>query len=167
MVKKYYLVWGAVILAVGAFAVYHFYFNEEARVIKQFRLLGKHVAKQAEESNLVAAASINKALRLFANPIQLEIPSHSISKTYDRRELSAPLFMKRSRYSEIDLHFYDFKIEFPDAGTAQANATLVFNAKGRSGDQIQETHELMCTLVQNRHQDWIFSRIEVVEVLEK
>jgi hypothetical protein len=36
-----------------------------------------------------------------------------------------------------------------------------------SGESVDETHELDCVLVKNKKDDWLFSRVEIVEVLEK
>ena len=167
MVKKQYLIMAAATLCACVFAVYHFYFNEEAKVKKRFTLFADHISKQGQESKLIEAASVNKALRLFAKQIHLEIPSRSISKTYDRRDLSAPLFSQRSRYTKVDLQFFDYIIAFPKEGIAQVNVTMNLDATGMDGSNIHETHELMCDLVKNEEQDWIFNRVEIVEVLEK
>ncbi|RJP78858.1 MAG: hypothetical protein C4522_11555 [Desulfobacteraceae bacterium] len=167
MVKKQYLFMAAAVLCMGAFAVYHVYFDEKAKVKKQFALFGRRISKQAEESRLIEAASINKALHLFSRQVRLEIPSRSISRTYDRRDLSAPLFSQRSRYAKIDLQFLDYIIGFPGEDKAQVNVTMNLKAQGMDGSHMDETHELICDLVKNERDDWIFSRVEIVEVLEK
>ena len=167
MVKKSYLVIFAAFLAAGAVVVYHYYFDEEAKVKRTFNTFAGRISKTEEQSKLIEAASINKALQLFTKQVHLEIPSHSISRTYHRRDLSGPLFARRSLYRVIDLSFFDFIIRFPQEGIARVDAAMHLKARRIDNHEIDESHAMICDLVRNKEGDWLLERVEVVEVLEK
>jgi hypothetical protein len=167
MVRKQLPVIAVVILAVSVFVVYHYYFDEETKVKRTFQTFAERISKTEEQSKLIEAASINKALHLFSKQIHLEIPSHSISRTYQRRDLSGPLFARRSVYQKIDLSFFDFIIRFPQEGIARVDVTMRLKARRDDDHRVDETRVMICDLVRNTEGDWRLERAEVVEVLEK
>jgi hypothetical protein len=64
------------------------------------------------------------------------------------------------------LKFYDLKVEFPEKGTAEVNLTARLTGKSTAGEAVDETRELQCILMKIEKR-WLFSSLEVVEVLKR
>jgi hypothetical protein len=64
------------------------------------------------------------------------------------------------------LKFYDSDIAFPEKGVAKVTLTARLTGKSTAGEQMDETRELEC-LLRKIEKKWLFSQIEVVEVLKK
>jgi hypothetical protein len=64
------------------------------------------------------------------------------------------------------LQFYDLDVSFPEKGMAKVTLTGKLTGRLTSGEYVDETHELECLLkkIENK---WLFSDVEVVEILKK
>jgi hypothetical protein len=166
MVKIKYILYVVLLVIIGIAAVFYFYPNEEKKVKKQFNFLSEWVAKSRDEAPLTMLQKIKNISTLFDEHCELKAPSQSLSGSYAREEISTYAGSTRSYFSQLDLKFYDFHIVFPEKGIA--NVTLTGRLTGRStaGEQVDETRELDCIL-KKIEKKWLFSSIEVVEVLKK
>jgi hypothetical protein len=165
MVEKKYLFMGVVVLAVAIVAII-FFPTETGRVKKQFRSLTKWIAKKPDESNITMALKIKNIKTVFAPTCQLDIPAEDFSGAYSAKEVAQNAAAARSQFSEISLKFYDLEVDFPEEETAKASTTAKLTGFTTEGDAIEETHELECTL-QKIEGSWLFTEVEVVEVLKK
>ncbi len=165
MVEKKNVLIGIVVLA-AIVVVIIFFPTETGRVKKQFRSLARLIAKESDESNLTMALKIKNIQSLFAPTCQLDIPAQDFSGTYSNKEIAQNAAVARSQFSEISLKFYDLDVDFPEEGTARAFTTAKLIGISTEGDAIDETHELECTL-QKIKDNWLFTDVEVVEVLKK
>jgi len=66
----------------------------------------------------------------------------------------------------IRAKFYDFVIDFSEQDTARVNLTESMEGKLKTGEFIEDIHELKCQL-QKIEDIWRLKEIEVVEVLRK
>jgi hypothetical protein len=103
---------------------------------------------------------------LFFEPCELKVPDQSLSGSFTRQEISTYAGSARSHSSQLDLKFHDLHIEFPEKEVAKVTLTGRLIGKSTTGERVDEVRELECILrkVEN---EWLFSRIEVVEVLRK
>jgi len=74
--------------------------------------------------------------------------------------------MARSGYTSIAVDFYDFNIVFPREGRAEVDVTALAKTITSAGEAAQEIHELVFSL-EKVEDDWLFTAIEAVEVLER
>jgi len=140
--------------------------SEEDRVKKQFALLAEQFEKEPGESKLVSAVRAKKIRGLFAENIVIDIPERSIEKELDRRDLGPYVLGARAKFSEMKLKFYDIKVDFPDSDAAGVRATASLAGELGTGEHIDETHELACSL-EKVEDKWLFKRFEAVEVLKR
>jgi hypothetical protein len=103
---------------------------------------------------------------LFDEHCDLKAPSQSLSGSYTRQEISTYAGSARSYFSQLDLKFYDFQIVFPEKEVAKVTLTARLTGRSTAGEQADETRELECIL-KKIEKKWLFSQIEVVEVLKK
>jgi len=167
MVKRNAVIAAGLSAIIGFLVVYHVFYNEEAKVKRRFKEFSERISKEPDETKLIAAATVNKIIRMIQETIQVDIPSRSISKKFTRKELSAPIFNVRSNYLKMTLRFFDFGIDLSEEDTAAVRLTGNLTGKLLSGESVDETHELYCLLKKNKNDEWLFSSIEIVEVLEK
>jgi hypothetical protein len=158
-----------VLLLIGALAIwaaFHFYPTEEKNVKKQFGLLADYASKEGSEAPLTTARKLKDLGSLFAERCGLEVSIYSLSGTYSRGEIAFLAARSRSYFSELQLRFYDLEVSFPKKETAKVTGTGMLMGKILTGEDMDEPHELQCLLkkVENR---WLFSHIQVVEVLKK
>jgi hypothetical protein len=167
MVEKKYLFIGVVALAAVIVAII-FFPTETGRVKKQFRSLTKWIAKESDESKVTMALKIKNIMTVFAQTCKFKVAVEAdfSSGTYSAKEIAQNAAIARSHFSEIALKFYDLEVDFPKEGTATAFTTAKFTGFTTEGDAIEETHELECTL-QKIEDAWLFTEVEVVEVLKK
>jgi hypothetical protein len=150
----------AIILAVTVFP------SEEKRVKKRFRLLSEWVSKSPEENSFTMLQKMKDIGTLFLEHCELKAPDESLSGSYTRQEISAYAASARSHFSHLDLKFYDLHIAFPEREVAAVTLTSRLQGKSTAGEQVDEIRELECLLkkIENK---WLFSQIEVIEVLKK
>ena len=166
MVKIKYLLIGGLVVIIGIVVVFYFFPNEEKKVKKQFRLLSEGVLKSPEENAFTMLQKMKNIGALFDEHCELKAPSQSLSGSYAREEISTYTGSARTYFSKLDLKFYDFHIIFPERAVAKVTLTAMLTGKSTAGEQTDETRELECVLkkIENK---WLFSQIEVVEVLKK
>jgi hypothetical protein len=150
----------AIILAVTVFP------SEEKGVKKRFRLLSEWVSKSPEENSFTMLQKMKDIGTVFLEHCELKAPNESLSGSYTRQEISAYAASARSHFSQLDLKFYDLRIAFPEREVAAVTLTSRLQGKSTAGDRVDEIRELECLLrkIENK---WLFSQIEVIEVLKK
>lgn len=166
MVRIKYLLIGALVVIIGVAVVFYFFPNEEKKVKKRFQLLSEGVLKSPEENAFTLLQKMKNIGALFDEHCELKAPSQSLSGSYTREEISTYAGSARSYFSQLDLKFYDFHILFPEKETTKVTLTARLTGRSTAGEQMDETRELECIL-KKIEKKWLFSQIEVVEVLKK
>ena len=166
MVKKKYLVIGALVVIIGIVLAITVVPSEEKRVKKRFHLLSERVSKSPGENAFTMLQKMKDIGTLFFEPCELKVLDQSLSGSYTRQEISTYAGSARSHSSQLDLKFYDLHIEFPEKEVAKVTLTGRLIGKSKTGEQVDEIRELECFLrkIENK---WLFSQIEVVEVLKR
>jgi len=166
VVKAKHIIIAGGVLTAGIIAFFIFLQSEEAKVKKQFEFIAEKIEKTPGENHIIAAAKANRIREVITDPCKIHAPAYSFSRDTSSDELSTFVLSKRSQYSEISLKFYDFVIDFPEKDTAQVNLTESMEGKLKTGEFIEDFHELKCKL-QKIEDIWRLKEIEVVEVLRK
>lgn len=163
--KVRYIVIAAIII-VGIVAVRHFAQTDEKKVRKQFALLSEWVTKEANESIVTTSYKIQHIATLFADPCRLKADLISFTGSYTPEEISGFAGRSRFHFSNLSLKFYDLNLSFPDKETAQVTLTATVTGETKSGEHVAATHELE-TVLTKTEDEWLFSYIELIEVLQK
>ncbi|MBC2713796.1 MAG: hypothetical protein HF978_00605 [Desulfobacteraceae bacterium] len=166
MVNQKNMLITAMITAGAVIAFFLFFQNDEAKIKKKFQVLAKRIDKQADESDLMAAAAANQIKKMFGKSIRIEIPSYSVDKTFPRNEISPHVLYVRSQYIEMKITFHDFQFHFPKEDIAVVGLTAVFKATTATGERVDEIHEMECAL-EKVDDKWFFTGIRGIEVLER
>jgi hypothetical protein len=166
MVKIRYILPAVAIVIIGIVVTAHFFPNEEKKVKKQFRLLSEGALKSPEENAFTMLQKMKNIGALFDEHCELKAPGQSLSGSYTRGEISTHAGSARSFFSQLDLKFYDFHIVFPEKEMTKVTLTARLTGRSSAGEQVDETRELECVL-KKVEKKWLFSAIEVVEVLKK
>jgi hypothetical protein len=166
MVKIKYLFMGVLMVIIGIVVAVTLFPSEEKRVKKQFNLLSEWVSKSPEENAFTMLQKMKNVGTLFDQHCELKVPSESLSGSYTREEISTYSANARSHFSQLRLKFYDLGVVFPEKGMAKVTLTARLTGKSTAGEQVDETRELEC-LLKKIERKWLFSQIEVVEVLKK
>jgi hypothetical protein len=166
MVKKRYLLIGTLMAIVGIVIVMTVFPSEEKRVKRQFSLLSEWVSRSPEENAFTMLQKMRNVGSLFDEHCELKTDYPSLSGSYTREEISTYVGSARSQVSRLDLKLYDLQIAFPEKKVAKATLTARLTGRSTAGEQIDEVRELECRLRKIEKQ-WLFSKIDVVEVLKK
>ena len=164
--KIKYLIVGALIVVVGIVVAITLIPSEEKRVKRQFSLLSEWVSKSPEETAFTMLQKMKNIGTLFDEHCEMKIPDQSLSSSYTRQDISTFAGSARSYVSQLDLKFYDLLVIFPEKGVARVNLTARLTGRSTAGERVDETRELECVL-RKIDKKWLFSQIEVVEVLKK
>jgi len=166
MVKMKYLIFALLIGIVGILAAFLFFPNEEKKVKKRFTLLSGHMLKDPGESTFIMANKIKGISALFGENCNFAVSDYSLSGSYTREEISGMALRGRAHFSTLGLKFYDLKVSFPEKDLTQVNLTARLTGKSVYGEHVDETRELIC-LLKKVEKKWLFSSLEVVEVLKR
>ena len=161
-----YLLVAALIVVAGIVLVITLIPSEEKSVKRQFHLLSEWVSKSSEENALTMLQKMKNIGTLFDEHCEMKIPDQSLSGSYTRQEVSTYAGTARSYVSQLDLKFYDLRIVFPEKEIARVNLTARLTGRSTAGERMDETRELECVL-RKIDKKWLFSQIEVIEVLKK
>jgi hypothetical protein len=166
MVRIKYLFIGVLIVIIGIVLAVTLFPSEEKRVKKQFHFLSEWVSKSPEENTFTTLQKMKNIGTLFDEHCELKVPGQSLSGSYSREEISTYSGRARSHFVQLHLKFYDLRIVFPEKNIAKVTLTARLTGKSTAGEQVDETRELECILKKIK-KTWLFSAIEVVEVLKK
>jgi len=165
-VKIKHLLVSAVIVVAGIVVIITLIPSEEKRVKRQFAFLSEWVSKSPEENAFTMLQKMKNIGTLFDERCEMKIPDQSLSGSYTRQEVSTYAGSARSYVSQLDLKFYDLRIIFPEKEIAKVDVTARITGRSTAGEQMDETRELECVL-RKLDKQWLFSQIEVIEVLKK
>ncbi len=166
MVKGKHVILTVFVVVVGILAGVFCFQSEGKKIKKQFRLLSKQASKDHHENNFTTARKARDISKLFAEQCEFRAHITSISGSHTRQEISELAARARLPFSRLSIRFYDLHIEFSEKKTARVTVTAQASGTLRGGDLVDDTLELECSL--QKHDDkWLFTAIEVVEVLEK
>jgi len=166
MVRKRYLLIGMLMVILGSVIAIALFPSEEKRIKRQFSLLSEWVSKSREENAFTLLQKMRGIGTLFDEHCELKTDYPSLSGSYTREEISAYIGGARSHVSQLSLRFYDLQIVFPERDVAKVTLTARLTGRSTAGEQIDEIRELEC-LLKKIEKKWLFSQIEVIEVLKK
>ncbi len=165
-VKVKYILIALILIALGVWTAFTFSQSEEKRVKKQFRLLSEGISKEPGENIFTLDQKIKKIGSLFDETCEIKIPAHSLSGMLTRDEITGYAARGHIHFSQLHLKFYDFKIAFPQENVANVHVTARLTGKTSAGEAVDEAHEIDC-LLKKLEKKWVFSQMEVIEVLKK
>lgn len=165
MVKTKWLIAALIVALFAAGAVFLFP-GEERKVRKHFSQLAHYVSKGEGEKILTMAGKMKSLESLFAERCRLTLPPYSLDGDFSGAEIANLTARARMPFAHLTLAFHDLSVSFPDPETAQARLTGEINGKPARGDTFREAREIAC-LLRKKEGRWLFSRIEVVEVLKR
>jgi hypothetical protein len=166
VVKAKHIIIAGVVLVGGIIAFFVFFQSEEAKVKGQFKRIAEKIEKKPEESIVVAATKANRISEAFTGICTVHAPAYSFSRDISSDELSTLILSARSQYSEISVKLYDFVIDFPEKGIAQAGFTASMEGKLTTGEPTADLHEFSCKL-RKIEDTWRIEKVEMVQVLKK
>jgi hypothetical protein len=154
------------VLIVGTCSVLYFFPSEEKKIKKQFALLSQWASKDQEENIFALVERGKRIVTLFDENCGLKIPPYSIDGRYTREEIAAYAAHPRSKFSRLNLEFYDLNISFPEESLARVSLTGKLTGESPGKENVNEIRELECVLKKIEGK-WLFSEFEIVEVLKK
>lgn len=166
MVKIKHIVIVLLVVIVGVFGGIYLSQSDSKKIKKQFNALSQLISKEPGENPITMATKAKNIGTLFAETCALTLPITGLSESYTPAEVSGYVANSRIAFSELSLKFYDINIEFPEKGLARVVLTANLKGKLMSGDFTDDTREVQCAL-EKVGQKWLFSEIEVIEVLKK
>ena len=154
------------IVAIGITALVYFSQSDEKSVRRQFDLLSESVSKGSNENMVAMAQKMQRLGTLFDETCRLELAVESLSGNYTRDEIRSYAARARSRFLTVSLRFSDLTVIFPEAETAKVNLTARLTGRTSAGEYVNDPRELEC-LLKKIDKQWLFSHVEVIEVLRK
>lgn len=153
-------------ILIGIAATLYVLTSKSYQVKKRFSSVAKWMSKDGEESNLVTARKIQNMMSILADTCTIKDPTSDELKEFSGREIAQRAVLARRDFTTISLKFHDLDITFPEKNTATAIATARAAGTSKDGDLFSGTYEFECIL-QKGDDGWVFSAIEIVQVLEK
>jgi len=166
MVKIKYVLLALLIVIAGSWTAFRFFESDERKIKKQFVQLSEWVSKDSNEDPFAMAQKVKNIGTLFGESCSIKIPFDSFSGEYRREEIPGYAVRGRSYFSTLDLKFYDLSISFLEKGLANVTLTARLTGTSAVGEQVDETRELKYVLKKTQKK-WLFTELEVVEVLKK
>ena len=165
MKGKYLIV--ALIVVLGLLASVYLYPSEEKKIKKQISLLSKYASREGRESAFALGRRLDNLGKLFAPRVDLKAPGYELSGTHTRREIINLAARARVAFSSMTLKFYDVSVAIPGEREAKVSATGRLTGISAEGKSIDEVQDLELTLQKDGEGRWLFTAVEVIEVLRK
>ena len=140
--------------------------SEEKRVSRQFERLSRWASKDRDEKPLEMTEKIQGLRSLFANTCELRTDMESLGGEYTPEQIASYAMQARAYFVEVSLTFHDVSVMIPEADRAVAALTARLQGRSIAEEQIREVRELECEL-RKIGTGWLFSKIVVVEVLQR
>lgn len=163
---KYIILVILIALGVGIVATLYVLTSKTYQIKKRFSSAAKWVSKDGEESNLVTARKIQNFMSILADTCTITDPRSGEMQEFSGREIAQRVALARRDFTTISLKFHDLNISFPENDTAAALVTARVTGTSKEGDLFSGMYELECTL-RKGDEGWVFSAVEMVEVLDK
>jgi hypothetical protein len=119
-----------------------------------------------KESPLAMAQKMNQIRLLFSEKVNLVVPYYNLAGDFSRRNVLNLASRARMSFRTVLLHFYDWHIDLAEKDTVRVNVTGRLKGISSAREEVDEVRELLCVLKKIDDQ-WLFSKIGVVEVLKK
>ena len=157
----------AVVVVLGLLAYFYLYPSEEKKIKKRLALLSEYASKDAGESAFALARRLENLGALFADRVTLKASGYELSGTHTRREIVNLGARARMVFSRMTLNFHDASVAI--SGERMAKVSTAGRLKGMSanGESVDEIRSLEFTLQKDSEGKWLFTAVEVVEVLKK
>jgi hypothetical protein len=165
-VKFRYVVSTAVVV-LGLLAYFYFYPSEEKKIKRQLALLSEYTSKDGGESAFALAHRLDHIGGLFDSRVTLKAPRYELSGTHTRQEIVHLAARARMGFSQMTLKFHDVSVTIFGEGRAKVSATGSLNGISAKGERVDEIQDLELAFQKDSEGRWLFSAIEVVEVLKK
>ena len=162
--KKAILLMALVIAAVAAAVI--LLESEEDKIKKRFHEFAGLVEKTPGETKLAMAQKARKVGAMVTRPCTILVPEYKASGSFTPQEIAQRTAMGRTRFKRLALEFFDLSVVVTDDMNADAACTARLEGTRMTGESLEATHELACRLKKIDGQ-WLFNRVEVVDVLEK
>ena len=166
MVKIKYLLAVLLLILLGVLAAVYLTGSEEKKVKGQFRHLSELMAKGSGENLFTTAGKVKKIAALFANTCELHVSVHSLSGRYTPEEISGHALQGRAQFSTLALDFHDLDISFPEREVARVHCSARLSGRSTVAEGVDEIRDLDC-LLKKVQKEWLFTKIDVVEVLKR
>jgi hypothetical protein len=109
---------------------------------------------------------MNQIRLLFSEKVNLVVPYYNLAGDFSRQDVVNFATRARMSFLTISLRFYDLKIDLSERDTAKVDLTGRLKGFSSTREETDEVRELYCVLKKIGDR-WLFSKIEVVEVLKK
>ncbi len=159
-IRGSHLLWGALAVAVVAWAVSRLGSDDTRRIRQRLGEVERLIEKAEGESNLAGAGKVRRLGELFAPELEILIEPYS-EQVSDRSELRRVVMGYRSRAATIAVAFRDRELEV-DAGGRRARLDAVAAVSG-DGDR-RESYRVAIDW-EKLGDEWLIRRIDVLEVL--
>ena len=167
MVKSKQVVIVLSVIVIGVILFFFFFQSEERQVRKRFKTFAQTASKRVEDSQLIVAGKSKKISKYFAQSCQIEAPEYNVSRNYSQADIHTIAFQVLTRHSELKVTFVDLQVEIPEKGIATAISIVRILGKVKRGEEyVEENHEIDCQL-KKIDEEWVFVKIELVDVLKK
>lgn len=139
--------------------------NKEKQIKKQLHRLTEYATKQQDEPTLTSLKKSAQIGALFADTGILKIHTPEIEGNFSRKELTDRIILARNYFTSLNVSFYDISIQF--SAETVAEVLLTMRLLGKMGaDDIADVQEVRI-VIRKREGKWLFTGVEIVEVLEK
>jgi len=163
-VKRLVLV--TVMIAAAVVIVIRVLPSEEKRVARQFDRFSGWASKNRNEKPLEMTAKIQGLRSLFAEQCELRTGVESLGGQYTPEQVASYAMRARAYFAEASLTFHDIDVEIQQNDRAVVTLTARLRGRSVSEEDVGEVRELECEM-RKISGTWLFSKIEVVEVLQR
>jgi hypothetical protein len=153
------------IVIVAGLSVVRFWPSDVRAIRKQLALIETAGAKDSTEKPVEALFKAKQIVELFNDPCHLTVESAGHAGDYLHKQLMERIAMLRAFYSRVNVSLHDLAIEIFPEKTAVVRGTLRLRGDG-AGEVIADVHEFRAEM---RRVDgkWLFTMVEIVQVLER
>ncbi|MBM9614534.1 hypothetical protein JWJ90_09550 [Desulfobulbus rhabdoformis] len=152
----------AVILIILGFTLWP---GDKRAIRKQVARMEELASKAPDEKAIDSLFRARNMAKLFHDPCTLEIEYADFVGEYSRKNIQDRIVLARNSFSQVKVSTHDLDISLLGNKQASLLCTLRITGKG-AGSQVGDVQELEANL-KKMDGDWLFTKLAMVEVLER
>lgn len=139
--------------------------SDERAIRAQLHLIEEAGSKQPTEQPVEALVKATQLAELFNDPCRLVVTAAQHADTYPRKQIQDRIVMARALYAEMEVTLHDIAIALAENQTAVVRGTIRLRGQSK-GEAIADVQELRAEMGKIDG-TWLFTSVEIVEVLER
>lgn len=143
-----------------------FYPTEKRKIKRLLKSVAEWAQKTEKDTTLSIALKSRQSKKYFAQKVLLKIERREIEREFTIEDIERGYIFLMGSSASFKVTISDIQIEILDDFSAEADASVIVETRGRTIEELSSANEMNFGLTKTK-EGWKINKIVVKEVLEK